>query len=365
MLHARLPFLRPRLTTSATTGKTYLGNCWFNRSGAGTSRPRLRLVNDAATFRSATFESHSATLQSASYLSELVTRMLSDRESSPKDLHELIRQYDDRCGHELDLSLPAESAPSSPRKATTDNSDHDQTNTGVVLIAHAIRGGQREPEATLCSGFAIGLSEGSSETMVLTCTHTLEKIRASAGLLSAQSEQHAANDNRSGSWVIADLHRNRSTFLPVESVLSALRRADLLLLSMRHPTARCLAVSPYPVLVGARVYAHFVTTTPPRDDDCNGWQRWICGTWRKWTRCEVTGYRDHLGRVARVGTDDYLYQMIFHPPPPPGSSGGPIVDASGAVVGVILGTTTEYSQVRHGWGAPAQIIYEMFSLPIV
>lgn len=54
--------------------------------------------------------------------------------------------------------------------------------------------------------------------------------------------------------------------------------------------------------------------------------------------------------------------MFFTPPPTPGSSGGPIIEeASGAVVGVILGSRMDNRiEGVKGWGVPSESIYEVF-----
>ena len=63
------------------------------------------------------------------------------------------------------------------------------------------------------------------------------------------------------------------------------------------------------------------------------------------------------------GTYDALSHLLFKPLPTPGSSGGPIVDEeSGAVVGVMVGTRMDYGiDGVHGWGRPAETIFEVSS----
>ena len=122
---------------------------------------------------------------------------------------------------------------------------------------------------------------------------------------------------RSGSFVIAGSAATLS-FHPVSTVLSAMHRGDLLLLSCSsppppaargsagpstpRPSLRSLPVNPYPVHPGTRIRAHFVADSPPvKGPDAEGWTPWVGGTWRKWVRGTVKGYRDYAGREAKVG----------------------------------------------------------------
>jgi hypothetical protein len=86
---------------------------------------------------------------------------------------------------------------------------------------------------------------------------------------------------------------------PVASILSSLHRSDLILLSpspVRSPL-RSLPISPYPAPAGTPIRAHLVSEKSPEED---GWQPWIGGTWSKWVRGTVLGYRDFSGREATV-----------------------------------------------------------------
>lgn len=165
----------------------------------------------------------------------------------------------------------------------------------------------------------------------------------------------------SGSFVISG-SREGTEFHPVSEVLSALHRSDLVLFRKSGPALKTMPVSPYPVHPNAVIRAHFVVDEEP---DEPGWVPWIGGTWSKWVRGKVVGYRDFAGREAKPGTYDALSHLMFEPPPTPGSSGGPIIDEeSGAVVGVILGTRQDLGiQGLRGWGVPAEAIFEMFQLP--
>jgi S1-C subfamily serine protease len=75
-----------------------------------------------------------------------------------------------------------------------------------------------------------------------------------------------------------------------------------------------------------------------------------------------TRYRDFAGREAQPGTYDALTHLLFSPPPTAGSSGGPIVDESGAVVGIMQGHRMDYaSRIEgiRGWGVPSETVFEV------
>jgi len=90
-------------------------------------------------------------------------------------------------------------------------------------------------------------------------------------------------------------------------VVSALPKSDLLLLSyprLEHESNGESALSmvpttPYPAQAHSHVKAHLVSHTQL---DEPGWTPWIGGTWRKWVRGTILGYRDFLGREATVRT---------------------------------------------------------------
>ena len=115
----------------------------------------------------------------------------------------------------------------------------------------------------------------------------------------------------SGSFIISGPSAT-PTFRPVNSVLSAMHRGDVLLLSSDSPPEptssapgplRSLPVNPYPVHPGTRIRAHFVADKPPETgpvQDREGWTPWVGGTWRKWAKGTVVGYRDYAGREAKV-----------------------------------------------------------------
>ncbi|KAH9944547.1 uncharacterized protein BXZ73DRAFT_39335 [Epithele typhae] len=278
------------------------------------------------------------------------------------------------AGRVLDAALPYESRPNSSRRTTFlspggAGAGTEDADRALAVVAHAVHDSTGMHRVTYSSAFALnvpGTPEG--QAVYLTCAHTLEEIRHDPVLRTTpiQSASAPSSSLLSGSFVISGSSA-APTFHPVAAVLSAMHRGDLVLLAAPAPARACsLPVNPYPVRPGTRVCAHFVTDRPPAEgQDAEGWTPWVGGAWRKWVRGTVLGYRDYAGREAQPGTYDSLAHLHFEPPPTAGSSGGPIVDEeSGSVIGVVLGTQL-VSQVEgvRGWAAPAEMIYEMFSLP--
>ncbi|KAI0639217.1 hypothetical protein C8Q77DRAFT_1080160 [Trametes polyzona] len=295
-------------------------------------------------------------------------------------LPELVEQYMKRAGHVLPAALPYESRPSAERRAQFSDIDGAgatvcSADDALVTVVHVVQDKTgRAHKVAYSSGFAVHApGMPPDEAVLVTCAHTLEEIRHDpllrAGLPSPAVRRDA---HLSGSFVIAG-PPTAPVFHPVRAVLSAMHRGDLLLLSAKLSATsatplRTLPVSPYPVQPGASIRAHFVADKPPAAGSragADGWTPWVGGSWRKWARGTVVGYKDFAGREAKPGTYDSLAHLHFDPPPTPGSSGGPIIDEeSGAVVGVVLGTqlVSQLQGVR-GWGVPAEMIFEMFSLP--
>lgn len=283
------------------------------------------------------------------------------------DLPELIAQYNDNSGHTLEVSLPYESRPSADRRTTYDHKGEH----AVAMVVHAAQSGL-DQKLTYCSGFALNAPGRSEDQAVfVTCAHTFEEIRhhpilgasRQAVLPQTSSSPNAHTPSVSGSFLVTG-DSTHPVFSPVSSVLSALHRSDLLLLSAAtRKGLHTLPVSPYPARPGTAIRAHFVRDSLP--EDAEGWKPWVGGMWSKWVRGTVTGYRDMAGREADPGTYDSLAHLYFEPLPTPGSSGGPIVDEeTGAVIGVVLGSQLQnrVEGVR-GWGVPAETIFEMFRLP--
>lgn len=152
----------------------------------------------------------------------------------------------------------------------------------------------------------------SSVSYTTPCTHgsfVLLQIRHDT-LLRAGLPSPAVRpgDHVSGSFVIAG-PPTAPVFHPVRAVLSAMHRGDLLLLSAStHAPSepaqglQTLPVNPYPVQPGTAVRAHLVADKPPPPGgrDADGWTPWVGGTWRKWARGTVLGYKDFAGREAKV-----------------------------------------------------------------
>ncbi|KAH9846061.1 hypothetical protein C2E23DRAFT_744986 [Lenzites betulinus] len=285
-----------------------------------------------------------------------------------------------RAGHVLPFSLPYESRPGPARRAAFSDVDPGggaalcSADGALATVVHVVQdaSGAGHHRVAYSSGFAVSAPGASAgEAVIVTCAHTLEEIRHDP-LLRAGLPSPAVHpgDHISGSFVITG-PPTAPVFHPVRAVLSAMHRGDLLVLSASSASAsssavtrlRTLPVNPYPVQPGTPIRAHFVADRPP--PAAEGWTPWVGGTWRKWVRGTVVGYKDFAGREAKPGSYDSLAHLHFDPPPTPGSSGGPIVDEeSGAVVGVVLGTqlVSQLQGVR-GWGVPAEMIFEMFSLP--
>ncbi|KZT21694.1 hypothetical protein NEOLEDRAFT_1158121 [Neolentinus lepideus HHB14362 ss-1] len=294
----------------------------------------------------------------ARILNELLRRPSTSR----VNLGNLVLEYMERGGNILQTSLPYESRPSSQRKVQLTSAAED----GVAMVAHCVRDGENH-KISLSSAFALeGSWKREGESVIVSCAHTMEEIRRSPLLTPDQLKpilDSASNSDcrLSGSFVISG-SRETTEFHPVSAVLSALHRSDLVLFRKTGPVLKTLPVSPYPAHPNTAIRAHFVADEEPEEP---GWVPWIGGTWSKWVRGTVLGYRDFAGREAKPGTYDALSHLMFQPVPTPGSSGGPIVDEeSGAVIGVILGTRQDLGiQGLRGWGVPAEVIFEMFSLP--
>ncbi|KAF8529482.1 hypothetical protein JB92DRAFT_3106703 [Gautieria morchelliformis] len=270
-------------------------------------------------------------------------------------LSQLLQQYRSVARAVLDTTLAYEPSPQLARRI-----DFDADDTGVVLLTHVMDIGE-DHKVTFCSGFAVQAHEGSRSSIIVSCAHTLEEMQRSKVMARSLDLESTC---RSGSLVYQQHARGSSLSAePVAQILASLPRSDLILFAANMPSLHTLPISPYPSPAGTRIRAHFVSETRPAEP---GWRPWIHGTWRKWVRGRVLGYRDHAGREARPGTYDTLSHLLFDPPPLPGSSGGPIVsEESGSVVGIVLGSRMDNTSVEgmQGWGVPSEAIYEMFKLP--
>ncbi|VDB99597.1 unnamed protein product [Peniophora sp. CBMAI 1063] len=310
----------------------------------------------------------------------LIDHLVRTPASSRPSLNSLINHYLERSGRVLPSQLPYESTPA-PHRRVPDNVQDG----AVQLLAHVVKEGDRT-KLSLSSAFAIQPQSKpgvEAQPIIVSCAHTLEEIRWSPLLvLPASLPSAVAPDldhvRSSASFLVSLAAGDESSIVslaeglqpavctPIQSIQSSLHRSDLMLASLpaQTPKLRTLPVSPYPAQTGTPIRAHLVSETRPSGPAGEGWQPWV-GGWAKWVRGRVLGYRDLAGREAEPGTYDALSHMLFEPLPTPGSSGGPIVnEETGAVVGVML-STRMYNHVEgtRGWGVPAEMIYEMFSLP--
>ncbi|KAK0233405.1 hypothetical protein IW262DRAFT_78238 [Armillaria fumosa] len=217
-------------------------------------------------------------------------------------LHELIRQYEANSGHIFHCSLPYESRPSKSRQHL--GSSNTPGDSNIAMIAHCVKT-DSDHKVSLSSGFALEAPSASpGNTLFLTCAHTLEEMRRSPLLLSdADSSSRTSDGTRgiaqiSGTFVISGSPEHQQIH-PISSIPSALPRSDLLALTCSKVPVQTLPVSPYPVQPGTPIRAHFVSysSSPPMEP---GWVPWVGGTWRKWVRGTVLGYRDFAGRETMV-----------------------------------------------------------------
>ncbi|KAH9937507.1 uncharacterized protein B0H18DRAFT_1113332 [Fomitopsis serialis] len=222
-------------------------------------------------------------------------------------LPELIEQYVDRGGLVLDASLPYESRPTQARRIVFDA--EEDAEASVAMIVHVAENGA-EHKITYCSGFALSapkLAEG--QALYVTCAHTLEEIRFNPVVRP----------------LLDDVSPDVQPRLFYSLLFAPLRPAPTLRCIVCPPTRAHPPVSPYPAQPGTRIRAHFVTNKPPTSGpDADGWRPWVGGTWSKWVRGTIVGYRDLAGREAKMRN---------------------------RIEGV------------SGWGAPSELIFEMFSLP--
>ncbi|KDN46026.1 hypothetical protein RSAG8_04533, partial [Rhizoctonia solani AG-8 WAC10335] len=282
-------------------------------------------------------------------------RILSGPVSVP--LSRIHTEYRSHAGRVLDVQLPYESRPDLQRRVKPSSDEGD----GIVLVAHLAVTKAGRCRVSLGPGFALDFdAEGKGEQCVVTCCHSLEQAN-NANCISWRM--------RTAKWPL------RLSYLGESDTSyrhSSLPRHDILLLSIPHtnPRLRTLPVSPYPApndgSLSVRLLSSHGQPKLPSHDETGEWTAWLDGfALQKWVvGGKVLGYRDLAGRESRPGTYDPLSHMLFNILPTPGSSGAPLVDEHGAVVGMALGTRMDNRvEGNRGWGVPAELIYEMFSLP--
>ncbi|KAG8989992.1 hypothetical protein FRB93_003368 [Tulasnella sp. JGI-2019a] len=189
---------------------------------------------------------------------------------------------------------------------------------------------------------------------VITCAHTLEKIRRSALLKSPTC---------TSATLFLSGHHDEPMF--ASEVLTCLPRFDLVIYSIdphdrqtrSFDTIQPLSISMYPFPPGMPITTRFYPKSVGTTD--------YDAPFGTWTPEKVTGYRDWAGSEAEPGSYDTLAHLLFLPTPTPGTSGAPIIDANtGAVVGIVTGSRM-HNRVEglQGWATPAEAIFNMFSLP--
>lgn len=290
------------------------------------------------------------------------TQILKALEVQPQtSLSDIIGHYIDQTGNVLNVSLPYESRPPKDRRVTFEDGISSKE---IVTVAHCVKDGERH-KITLSSGFVVNApAPRERETLIVTCGHTLEEIRASPMLRPKEiPPSDTSHHPLTGTFICVGLEKSMKVY-PATEIVSSLPRSDVILISCALPkgTLQSLPLSPYPAQLGTPIRAHFVAQSRQLDE---GWTPWIGDTWGKWARGNVLGYRDFAGQEAKPGTYDALSHMLFTPFPTSGSSGGPVVDEeTGAVVGMMLGSRMD-SHVHgvRGWGIPSETIFEMFALP--
>ncbi|KAF8741559.1 Trypsin-like peptidase domain, partial [Rhizoctonia solani] len=276
-------------------------------------------------------------------------------------LSRIHTEYKSHAGRVLDVQLPYESRPGAQRRVSPLSPDNNE----IVLVAHLVvtKAGRRH--VSLSSGFALNFdTEGKGEQCIATCCHSLEEAEPQITRIVSPE----ACMSPSGLYIFPA----SGSPVPVTGVHSSLPRHDILLLSIPHttPRLRALPLSPYPAPEGSPLSVRLLSSHGQPELQSHGgkevWGEWLDGfALRKWvTEGKVLGYRDLAGRESKPGTYDALSHMLFNVLPTPGSSGAPLVDEHGAVVGMALGTRMDNRvEGNRGWGVPAELIYEMFTLP--
>ncbi|WVQ65532.1 uncharacterized protein L199_003709 [Kwoniella botswanensis] len=259
--------------------------------------------------------------------------------------------------HRLSISrtlpeiLPYEPYPEANRRADSSQSLNDRQGDGIVVVVHLFKSGpDNQVDFVISSGFVVQPDGPQEEQMVITCSHTLDQI----------SNRYSKSPIYS--FILSSVSTSAPVVLPITAYPSC-SVADLLICTI-HPSnvlLRSLPVSPFPVYRGQEVLVHEFTS-----QKTSRGIPWIGGMMqREWRSAEMLGYRNYGWREVQPGTSSVLPYIIFSTRPINGSSGGPILDAaSGAVVGIVSGSRTLSAvEGERGWGASAENIFELFSLP--
>ncbi|KAG8935909.1 hypothetical protein FRC02_005664 [Tulasnella sp. 418] len=261
-------------------------------------------------------------------------------EKPPVSLPSLLRQYDDNAGRAIRAKLLNESAPSLSRRPPLANGSF--RSNGLTLVAHVVSDGQ-EDEIALASGFFI--QPKGMRPMLVSCAHTLEQIRHSPLLDSAQSKSCTI------------IFSSDTDYFTAGEITASLPSSDIAIFSIPEEpiTPYTLPVSMYPVPIDTSI---MMPTFP------HGKTTLLESTRLEWTKGKVWGYRDFSGRAAEPGSYDSLNHLLFMPPPVPGMSGAPLIEeTSGAVIGIVTGSRmlSRVEGVR-GWATPSETIFEVFDL---
>jgi len=239
----------------------------------------------------------------------LDTQVLHELHSQPSatSFAQLLDDYDTNGHAVLNTFLKYEPTPGVSRRI-----DFENEASGVVGLSHVIDAGE-EHKIAFCSGFMVHAEGYPSEKVVVSCAHTLEEV--SVIFIGRESVCNTSNHLRPSqmrrSPVLDALSRpetrsatllfhGKNSITPASRIVSCLPKSDLILFAADLPSSvRSLPVSPYPVHAGTNIRAHFVTEKEPVEE---GWRPWINGTWSKWVKGKVVGYRDFAGRQAEVST---------------------------------------------------------------